>query len=79
MAPKRKTIKRITGTPKPANWDGELSDSPVCASTAQERRQTLDDALNGIWAAEDITLIQRIESEGRCMWVMWRRGSVPPG
>jgi hypothetical protein len=63
-------------------WDGEVSDTaslPQCAQTAQDRRAALDHALNGPWAAEDISMIRRVESEGRCLWVMWRLSTLPPG
>jgi hypothetical protein len=64
-------------------WDREISDtaSPLngCAEAAQDRRTALDHALNGSWAAEDISMIRRVESEGRCLWVMWRYPTLPPG
>jgi len=49
-----------------------------CAANAAERHVVLDHAVSNIWATEDIGMIQRVESNGRCMWVMWRRTSVTP-
>ena len=64
-------------------WDGEVSDTEVdtlnrCAKTPEERRLTLDYAVNA-WAAEDISMIRRVESQDRCLWVMWRRSTLPTG
>jgi len=70
----------IVPSPLP-HWDRELTDKVVinkCAETPQELRQTLDHAVNNTWSAEDITMIRRVESEKRCMWVMWRRKTLPP-
>ncbi|HKX62718.1 MAG TPA: hypothetical protein VJS65_12750 [Verrucomicrobiae bacterium] len=65
------------------NWDGAVGDTVVlgpgrCAANAAERHVVLDHAVSNSWATEDIGMIQRVESNGRCMWVMWRRTSVTP-
>src|SRR6185436_2400940 len=68
--------------PGAENWDTSVSDTVVlpgrCAANAEERHVVLDHAVSNVWAAEDIGMIHRVESNGRCMWVMWRRSSVPP-
>src|SRR5689334_21266320 len=57
------------------NWDASVSDTTVlggrCAANAAERHVVLDHAVSNVWAAEDIGTIRRVESNGRCMWVMW--------
>src|SRR6266404_1273964 len=72
-------IKAIVGDsaaltpPLPLTGDSEVSDTaslPQCAQTGQERRTALDHALSGPWAAEDISMIRRVESGGRCLWAM---------
>jgi hypothetical protein len=64
------------------NWDASVSDTVVlpgrCATNAEQRHVVLDHAVSNVWAAEDIGMIHRVESNGRCMWVMWRGSSVPP-
>jgi hypothetical protein len=63
------------------DWDTLVADSAVfgrCAANAAERHVVLDHAISNVWAAEDIGTIRRVESNGRCMWVMWRRTSAPP-
>ena len=42
-----------------------------------ERRSVLEHAVTSVWP-DDVSLIQRVESQGRAMWVMWKRGTVPP-
>ncbi len=65
----------------PPPWDNEVSDTASLghpAQTPEERREALDHALNGPWAAEDISAIRRVESEGRYLWVLWRYSTVSP-
>ena len=68
----------------PPGGDDEFLDSNVPglgrnATNAYERHVALDHAVTGVWAAEDISAIRRVESTGSYKWVMWRRGSLPPG
>lgn len=42
-----------------------------------ERRSVLEHAVTSVWP-DDVSLIQRVETQGRAMWVMWKRNIVPP-
>lgn len=68
----------------PPGGDDEFLDSNVLshgqnATSAYERHVALDHVVTNVWATEDITMIRRVESTGSYKWVMWRRGSLPPG
>jgi hypothetical protein len=80
-------IPRAFAAPAPAvdgiPWDLQFDDNDVPglngpATTGFQRHTALQHVVTNVWTNEDISLVQRVESGGRFLWVMWRRNSMPP-
>lgn len=61
-----------TNPPPPPDWDGSIPYDPANPNDALGRA-----LLDGAWAGEDISLIRRVDSAGRNLWVFWGPNKVP--
>ena len=62
-----------TNAPPPPPWDGSITYDRANPNDALAQA-----LLTGAWAAEDISMIRRVDSGGQHLWVFWGPGKVPP-
>jgi hypothetical protein len=62
-----RSVSTSTNAPPPPPWDDSIQYDPANPNAALAQA-----LLNGAWAGEQIFALQRVESDGRHLWVMWR-------